>query len=214
LKGDGVLLVAFGGPGCKAEVEPFLQEILGPRLTPEILADMSRRYASIGGASPLVAITRRQANLLQEEIGSKYAVEPGMLHGKPSIGESLHKLRQRGCRRIFVLPSNPYPLIFGTGSSREAIEKLTAVDWAEIRMIGSWSHRPEYREAIFSCISQSKNGLAPDAWLLFTAHSLPLNLPRLSEYTSAIEETAAYVAQKSGGRFWRLAWQSRGKTPE
>ena len=51
----GVLLVAYGGPSSLDEVEPYLADVRGGRPTSsELLAEMTERYAAIGGSSPLL----------------------------------------------------------------------------------------------------------------------------------------------------------------
>ncbi|MCL6630987.1 MAG: ferrochelatase, partial [Alicyclobacillus herbarius] len=55
----GVLLMAYGTPRSLAEVEAYYTHIRhGRKPTPELLADLVRRYESIGGVSPLNAITQ------------------------------------------------------------------------------------------------------------------------------------------------------------
>src|SRR5919199_5255344 len=62
----GVLLMAYGGPNSLDEGEPYLLDVRGGRPTaPELVAEVRQRYAQIGGRSPLLELTQRQAGALQ-----------------------------------------------------------------------------------------------------------------------------------------------------
>jgi ferrochelatase len=75
-----VLLLAFGGPEDMDSVEPFLRNILtGRPITPELVDRVKKRYALIGGKSPLPEITRRQAQLLEERLNSSLIPHPSSL---------------------------------------------------------------------------------------------------------------------------------------
>src|SRR2546427_6134659 len=56
-----VLLMAYGGPASLDEVEPYLLDVRGGRpVTPEFLAEITSRYARIGGRSPIRELTQAQ----------------------------------------------------------------------------------------------------------------------------------------------------------
>lgn len=57
----GVMLMAYGGPNSLTELPGYLADIRSGRpTTPAVLEEISHNYASIGGKSPLPAITRKQ----------------------------------------------------------------------------------------------------------------------------------------------------------
>ena len=61
-----VLLTAVGGPNSLDEVGPFLLDVRGGRPTSDDLVNEFReRYRRIGGKSPLLDISRAQANALE-----------------------------------------------------------------------------------------------------------------------------------------------------
>ena len=58
----GVVLMAYGTPRARDEIEPYYTDIRrGRPPTPEQLADLTRRYDAIGGISPLAAAHRAAA---------------------------------------------------------------------------------------------------------------------------------------------------------
>ena len=76
----GVLLMAHGGPDTLEDVEPFLRQILKDRpLAPAYLAEVQERYRLIGGKSPLLAVTRRQATATAPD-----DARPAHRHAPPS----------------------------------------------------------------------------------------------------------------------------------
>jgi ferrochelatase len=50
--------------------------------------------------------------------------------------------------------------------------------------------------------------------LVFTAHSLPANLPDVGSYEQQIRVSSALVAEKLAWKNWRVAYQSRSGRPE
>src|SRR3989442_11153648 len=57
-----VLLMACGGRASLDEVEPYLLDVRGGRpVTPEFLAEITSRYARIGGRSPICELTQAPA---------------------------------------------------------------------------------------------------------------------------------------------------------
>ncbi len=64
-----VLVMAYGGPDSLADIEPYLLDVRGGRpVSPEFLAEVTQRYARIGGRSPLLELTRAQAEGLEESL--------------------------------------------------------------------------------------------------------------------------------------------------
>ena len=60
-----VVLMAYGTPRSREEIEPYYTDIRrGRPPTPELLADLIRRYEAIGGLSPLAALTEAQRTAL------------------------------------------------------------------------------------------------------------------------------------------------------
>ena len=66
---DAILLLAYGGPDSLADIPTYLADVRGGRPTPpHLLAEITRRYALIGGLSPLLAITLRTAGKVSTAI--------------------------------------------------------------------------------------------------------------------------------------------------
>lgn len=101
-KKTGVLLLNFGAPERLTEVEEFITHISQGKPSENIVSMVKERYALIGGGSPLNAITRKQAERLEEELkkqGKDYPVYFGMLHSKPFISERVGEMIRAGIKK-------------------------------------------------------------------------------------------------------------------
>src|SRR2546425_12587914 len=66
----GLLLMAYGSPATLDDVETYYTHIRGGRVpSAEQVAELQARYERIGGRSPLVEITRRQAAGVEQALG-------------------------------------------------------------------------------------------------------------------------------------------------
>src|SRR6266852_4941840 len=86
----GVVLLTFGSPPTLDDVPTYMASVRGGRSAPDdLVAEFQRRYRLVGG-SPLVEITRRQAEAVAAELaklrpdGPKYVVTSGMRHSPPT----------------------------------------------------------------------------------------------------------------------------------
>src|SRR5213082_679129 len=78
----------------------------GREPTPELAVEMRRRYRLIGG-SPLVDITRAQAEALADVLGTDFRVRAGMRFSEPAIESEVDALVAEGAKRIVGVPMSP-----------------------------------------------------------------------------------------------------------
>ena len=65
----GVLLMAYGGPNSPNEIPGYLADIRAGRpTTPEVLEEITHNYIAIGGKSPLLALSTRQAEAVSRRL--------------------------------------------------------------------------------------------------------------------------------------------------
>jgi protoporphyrin/coproporphyrin ferrochelatase len=99
---QAVLLLAHGAPERVEDVESYLNYVRGGRPgSPKVLEEVRRRYAEIGGSSPLLAWTRCQANALSALLG--IPVFFGMRNWHPFIAETMEQVRAAGLDRIAAI---------------------------------------------------------------------------------------------------------------
>ena len=150
---DAVLLMAYGGPGSLDEVEAYYTDIRrGSPPSPELLADLLRRYRAIGGASPLSGIVERQRSALEAELarrGDTIPVYAGMRHIAPRIATVVEGLARDGIERFVAIALAPQRSSNGAGYRRAVEAGLAAVAGPEdgnaapsATFVESWHDEP------------------------------------------------------------------------
>jgi ferrochelatase len=71
--------------------------------------------------SPLAAVTRRQSEALQKQLGDGVIVDFAMRYGNPGIGKSIDNLIALGCERILVAPLYPQYCAATTATAMDAV---------------------------------------------------------------------------------------------
>ncbi|MHB1951505.1 MAG: ferrochelatase [Acidiferrobacteraceae bacterium] len=229
-----VVLMNLGGPDSLASVEGFLRNLFSDpdifRLPLSFLTQrpfarfVSRRrrkeaaagYAAIGGSSPLLANTERQARALQQALPEHFEVFVCMRYWHPLTDEVVRRLRDRGFGRVILLPL--YPQYSGTtsGSSRnEFMRQCRRLGYApQIEFVPHWYRDPEYQQAIAESITAELARFSvPDpgeVTLLFSAHGLPERVVASGDpYADQVRETFEAVQQRLRWPNARLCFQSR-----
>lgn len=208
MTGDGVgglLVMAYGTPASPEDVEPYYTHIRRGRApTPDLLADLRRRYDAIGGVSPLLARTSAQAAALQSALGEGFVVELGMKHAPPFIEDGLGSLARAGVDRVIGLVLAPH-------YSRLSVGEYAARAGPDVTMVDSWHLEPGYVDLLAQFVKSAE----PADEVVFTAHSLPARIIDEGDpYPRQLEETARAVAARAGVTTWSVGWQSAGRTPE
>jgi len=221
---SGVLLMSFGAVESVDDVGQYYTNIRGGKApAPAELLDLRRRYERIGGRSPLVDITRRQARALQAYLlraGHDVQVEIGMRHWRPTVRDAVRNLVERGVRHIVGITSGPYD----SNVSVASYERLLAaavrdVDpTLEFRLVRQWHDAPGLDQA---WKVQFDTATAEAGWsdgtchVLFSAHSLPQRVMPLGDpYPGQFLNHAFRLARHLRLRSWGACYQSAGMTKE
>lgn len=227
-----VILFNLGGPDSLDAVEPFLfnlfsdPAIIGaPRLIRWLLARFISRkrgpiareiYGRIGGKSPLVEETWKQAAALENVLGPDHKVFVAMRYWHPFTAEAVQAARDWGAERVVLLPLYPQ---FSTTTSRSSLR-----EWHKVAADGRWSVPTE---AV--CCYPDESGLVEafaqlvqTGWteaaksgrprVLFSAHGLPQSVVDKGDpYPRHVEQTARAVVAASGiaDLDWVVCYQSR-----
>lgn len=217
LSRTAVLLLAFGGPRSVDEVGPFLEKLLGRKPSQQHIEGLQKRYQTIGGASPLLKMTLRQARALEQGLKKKERPVPiycGMRYGRPLIAEALEEVAKEGISRLILISLSPYRSSFSSEGYYAEVKRITA-QWGgkmDLIEVGDWHAHPGLcaawavmiEEAI-SRTGETKNELP----VIFTAHSLPKDVASLSPYEGQLEVTIKGITHITGPLRWQLAFQSR-----
>src|SRR5262245_12055006 len=171
---QAVLLLAHGAPERVEDVDEYLDRVRASRpgagpTPPHVIQEVKQRYQEIGGSSPLLAWTRKQAEALQSELG--LPVYFGMRNWHPFILETMQQIAADGVERLVAICLAPQYSKSSVGLYfRRTQEAKTAVgSSAEIVWTKSFHAHPSLIEAFAERLAPVANGRK----VLFTAHSLP-----------------------------------------
>ena len=223
----GVLLMAYGAAQSPEEIGPYLSDIRGGR-TPsaELIQEITHRYELIGGKSPLLEITRRQADALEECLNRGqptpgFQVYVGMRHWHPYIQETVARMAQDGVRKGIALCLTPYYSKLSVGAYFEKLAQActalsTEIEWAYVE---SWNDHPLFVRALVTKTTEALLKFDPaeraSVPILFSAHSLPTRIIEEKDpYPHELEETVEAVMKLVGNNDRHFAYQSQGRTAE
>jgi len=217
-----VVLMAYGTPRSREEIEPYYTDIRrGRPPTPELLADLVRRYEAIGGLSPLAALTEAQRNALaaalEERAPGRFEVLLGLKHAHPMIEETGAQLVEHGAKKVVGLVLAPHYSSYSIGQYQDRLRASVDGSGCDVRGIETWASNPAYVGFLASEVQAGLSRLPAGSRILFTAHSLPERIIAAGDpYPSELRKTATWVA--AAARLepgsWDIAYQSAGRTPE
>lgn len=225
-----VILFNLGGPDSLEAVEPFLfnlfndPAIIGaPSLIRRLLARFISKkrgpvardiYAQIGGKSPLVEETDKQARALEQMLGEGYRVFVAMRYWHPFAAQALQEARQWGAERVVLLPLYPQ---FSTTTSRSSLRewRKLAADWpVPTEAVCCYPDEKGLIAAIADLIrpGYAQASASGKPRILFSAHGLPQSVVDKGDpYPKHVEQTARAVVAALGipGLDWIVCYQSR-----
>jgi protoporphyrin/coproporphyrin ferrochelatase len=228
-----VVLFNLGGPDGPEAVRPFLFNLFND---PAIIAapgfirtplarlistrrEMSARanYALMGGGSPLLPETRKQAAALEQALAARL---PGaearcfiaMRYWKPSVEEAAAEVAAFAPDEIVLLPLYPQYSTTTTGSSLAAWERAYRGP-GRVRAVCCYPDQDGFVQAYADAIRQTCEaaGRPQNVRLLFSAHGLPEKVVKGGDpYQAQVEATvAAVLARLSWAGEWEVCYQSR-----
>ncbi len=208
---SAVLLLAHGAPERLEDVENYLKYVRGGRQPPpHVVQEVTDRYRQIGGSSPLLSWTRKQAEALSDLMG--LPVFFGMRNWHPFIAETMEQVRDSGARRIAAICLAPQFSESSVGLYMRRTEE--ARQWAGVTAEFLWAKSYCTEPLLIEAFAERLAPLA-GAKVLFTAHSVPQRVVAGGDpYDEESRVTAAAVAARLGLRDWDFAYQSQGMTSE
>lgn len=212
-RADHALLIGFGGPEKPAEVRPFLERLTrGTRIPEDRLREVESHYRVTGGFSPYNAHARRLFEKLQEQLEAPLFL--GMRNWQPFLADTLRGITDRGLRSGLAVVLAPHRSEASFGRYLKSLE--TAVQetggQVEYKILPPWYEHPGFIGAQAERI-RPLWGDGAGRRLLFTAHSIPLEMAKASSYAAEIEASGRAVAQTVGTKRWSVAYQSRSGPP-
>ena len=221
---DHILMIGFGGPTRPEEVRPFLQQVTrGVKIPEERLREVEHHYQRTGGFSPynehaLRLFDKLKGNL--STVGVNLPVFIGMRNWHPFLKETLGEIRQKGLKNGVGLVLAPHrsPASFEKylQGLEEAKQEAQALD-LRYDYLRPWYNHPLFIQAQADQIRKLIGGLDAGeraaTHLLFTAHSIPLEMARRCRYEEEFRESSRLVAEELENPSWSVAYQSRSGDP-
>ena len=215
--------MAHGTPSSPEGIEPFYTRIRrGHPPTPELLADLTRRYLAIGGVSPLTERTAAQvagiAKTLEERHPGAYDVRFGSKFEPPMLEEAAASLRDEGFTKVIGIVLAPHSSSMSTEQYMSRARE-TLGDTVEFIEIGAWYDAPGFLELIAQRVNDALDTIPASRHatteVIFSAHSLPARVVELGDtYPEQLRESAEKAAALAGVASFDVAWQSAGRTAD
>ncbi|GCE26702.1 ferrochelatase [Dictyobacter alpinus] len=225
----GVMLMTYGSPATLDDIPAYITNVYGGREpSEEVLTEFRRRYDLIGG-SPLIRITRDQAQALEEELnasstdGTTYHVTAGMRFSPPFVADMVPETAAGAQSLVGIIMSPQYSPIIMSGYIKtltQAYEHLHQ-DGLELKISTDWHLQPFFLDAVAERVKQALERFPADQRaevpVLLTAHSMPKRvIENEPDYINHLKETAAEIAKRAdlASDRWMFCYQSAGHTPE
>lgn len=229
----GVILLSFGTAASVEDVPAYLSRVRGGRpVPPETVAEMQSRYQQVGG-SPLLRITKAQAQALEEHLNPRpsavlgampvgaahYRVTIGMRNSAPYIADALKELVGQGIRETIAIIMAPQHSPMIMKAYHEAIAKTEVP--IKVRTALAWHTVPSFHPALAQRVKEALARLPTEERdripVLMSTHSLPRQVVETEPvYLEMLQHTASEVARLAGlhPSRWLFAYQSAAHTPE
>lgn len=216
----GVLVLSHGTPASADEVAAFYTAIRhGRPPTPELLADLQRRYDAIGGPSPLAARTAAQVEgltrVLFDRDEDRFVVEGATKYASPSIDEAVERLVAAHVDEVVGVVLSPLHAPMSTDQYHDRVHRALK-DRAAYRAVWSWWAQPGLAELLGARVRAAvEASFDEDPLVVFSAHSLPTRvLAEGTDYPGELAGAAAAIARSAGVDDHLVCWQSAGRTTD
>lgn len=212
-----VVLFNLGGPDKPESVRPFLRNLFrdpaiisAPGPVREFLAwlisttrtkEATANYEKMGGGSPLVPETEKQAAALTEALGAarpdeEYRCFLAMRYWRPFVKDAVAELKAWGPDEVVLLPLYPQ---FSTTTTASSLKAWKDAGGGEARTICCYPTETHLIDAHAKLIEESwvKAGRPSEPRVLFSAHGLPeITVKKGDSYQWQVEQTVAAVVER------------------
>jgi len=209
--------MAYGSPNSLDEVGDYLSQVRGGRgSSPDEIEHLKQRYQRVGGRTPLLEITRSQADALEKKLlrdGMPARVSFGMKHWHPFVEDVVEKISADNPPILVGVALAPHYSKLSIGGYEDSVRRGLARKNSNVQfvMVKSWHTQSSLIKAFSARVSdglREMTGSGP-AIVIFTAHSLPLRAISTDDpYRAQLHETSRLVANDANVTDWDFAFQS------
>jgi ferrochelatase len=223
----GIVLLNMGGPRTLEDVGPFLLELfedreiiqlpaqrwLGPFIAKRRTPSVTKLYEEIGGGSPILHWTEEQGKGMVERLDrlspetAPHRFYVAFRYVPPFSEDALRQMKADGVKRAIAFTQYPHYSCATTGSSLNELwrvaGKLGMANEFQWSVIDRWPTHPGFIKAMTKTVvdglAQFSEEERDDVLLLFSAHSLPLNIiDRGDPYPQEIGASVHEVLEAGG----------------
>ena len=218
--------MAHGAPTSVDDIPLYLKNIRGGTdSSPEVIQKIRDRYEAIGGSSPLLEITKGQAEELEKFLnqhGGNFKVYIGMRNWAPYIQDVVKQMLEDGVEKILALCLAPQYSTWSTklyfNAFNNALEKKSKGDLPPVQLIGSWANQPSLIDAFVEKYNIAMDKIRTLGYekvhTVFTVHSIPAESLELGDfYDKEYDSTVKAIVEKIKPYRWYQAYQSQGMIP-
>jgi ferrochelatase len=207
-----VVLFNLGGPDGPADVQPFLKNLFSdpaiiqaPALVRFVLARListtrakaaRANYAKMGGGSPLLRETQKQADALEADLkarGMEAKCFISMRYWKPFAKDAVQQVKAWKPDRVVLLPLYPQ---FSTTTTASSLKSWKDAGGPAAEFICCFPVASSFIDAHVGLIRESwdKAGKPDNVRVLLSAHGLPEKVIEAGDpYQRHVEATAAAI---------------------
>ena len=215
----GVVLFQLGGPDSLDAIEPFLYNLFCDpdiidfpfaRIARQPLAKListtrakhvAHHYAEIGGKSPILEFTMRQARALEADLRRDFdaRVTVAMRYWRPFTKEAIRAMEQHAPDEIVLLPLYPQYSKTTTGSSLNEWNRQWKASEPPATAIEDFYEDAGYLDSVAEAVNGTLAEFADpaDVDMIFSAHSVPVAVVEKGDpYQRQIERTVELVWER------------------
>ncbi|WP_086427459.1 ferrochelatase [Staphylococcus cornubiensis] len=220
----GLLVMAYGTPYQKSDIEPYYTDIRhGRKPSEEELNDLISRYEAIGGLSPLAGTTERQAEAIAKALNETYddvefKLYIGLKHIHPFIEDAVTKMHEDGIKEAVTVVLAPHFSNFSIASyNRRAKEKADTYG-IQLHHVQHYYQQQPFIDYWTMRVNETLENIPKEEHsktvLIVSAHSLPEKMIKESNdpYPFELEDTARLIQEQSAIEHVAVGWQSEGNT--
>lgn len=212
-----VIHYAYGAPTSIDHVNDYFRHLLNGKTVPApMIEKMRASFLKPGYPDFIASATQRIASgletVLKRTLDEEVCVFNAYKHTAPFVADAVEAAKQMGATTIVTLPINPIHSDSGGGAVHlkttsllkdSGIHHIALSNWhLDVEIVAVFAERVKRAFAWLPVAAQ------PNAHVLFTVHSQPIDPMRNALYVKQFEEMAEAIAKKAGIEHFHKVYRS------